>query len=284
MDNLIGKYTWFKTGGPAKALLKFKSIEELQAFLQENKEKYLVLGAGSNLIVNDLGFDGYIIRTQHFLRKITLMDNNIIEVEAGVSDLNLAQFAANNNIQGFEFLCTIPGTVGGAIRMNAGCLGKEVKHILLEVTCLNERGQIVTLTNEACNFKYRCSSINEKWIIIKGRFQGQLGVKSDILHTMNTMFHQKDVTQPIGIPSVGSVFKNPPGTFAWKVIDKAQFRGYRHKSVMVSFKHTNFIIHNDRYEGQVKSEDFVELTEIIKEKVRREQNIPLELEVKVVAF
>jgi UDP-N-acetylmuramate dehydrogenase len=282
IDN-IQKYTWFKTGGKAKEILQIYSIEELQNFLKNNKEKYYILGAGSNVIMSDEGFNGVIIRTQSFLRKIQLLDPYTIEVQAGVSDLTCANFAANNNISGLEFLCTIPGTIGGAIKMNAGCFKKEVKDILVNVTCLTNKGEIVVLNNQDCHFAYRYSSIPENWIIISGIFQGNQGDSNIIIEYMDKMFEIKNSTQPIGVPSVGSVFKNPPNTQAWVLIDLAGFRGFKHKSVMVSDKHTNFILHNPDYIN-IKSQDFIELTEIIKEKVLKDFNILLSLEVQIIDY
>lgn len=285
MTNLIKKYTWFKTGGPAKNILKVKSISELQDFLKNNvnNEKYYVLGAGSNVIMDDEGFNGWIIRTQQ-LRRITLLDKDTIEAEAGVTDINLSNFAANNNIIGFEFLCSIPGTVGGAIRMNAGCLGRETQQILVSVNCLNSKGELITLYNKECGFIYRNSDIPNDWIIVSGIFKGEFitNSKETTVAKMDEMFTRKNETQPIGIPSVGSVFTNPLPLSAWTLIDKSGFRGYKHKSVMVSEKHSNFIIHNPDFQGEPKSIDFIELTDLIKAKVLADSNVRLELEAKVV--
>jgi UDP-N-acetylmuramate dehydrogenase len=284
MSNSLKKYTWFKSGGEAKNILKVSSIGELQEFLKFNKEKYMVLGSGSNVIMNDEGYDGTIIRTQ-YLRKLQLLDEKTIYGEAGVTDINLANFAANNNICGFEFLCSIPGTIGGAIRMNAGCLNRETKDILVSASCLTDKGELITLSNSECGFSYRHSNIAENWIIVGGTFRGEFikDSKEILMKTMEEMFRKKDESQPIGIPSVGSVFKNPLPHSAWFLIDQAGFRGYKHKSVMVSDKHTNFIIHNPEHMGEVKSQDFVELTQMIKEKVFEKTLIHLELEAKIIS-
>lgn len=286
--NNLKKYTWFKTGGEAKNIIKIRNIFELKNFLKKNyetnKEKYLVIGAGSNILFSDEGFNGTIIRTQ-LLRNITLINKDTIEVEAGVTDLNLAKFAAENNIRGFEFLSTIPGTIGGGIFMNAGCLGREIKDILVSVKCINEKGEEIILTNEECKFNYRHSNIPKNYIIVSGIFKGdfQENISSELLNIIEEMFIKKNNNQPLGIPSVGSVFKNPTPFHAWELIHKSGFRGYKHKTVMMSEKHTNFIIHNPDYE-EAKTQDFIELTNIIKEKVFKEQNIQLELEVQIIDY
>jgi UDP-N-acetylmuramate dehydrogenase len=285
--NKLKEHTWFKTGGEAKKIIKITKIDELKNFLttnyHENKEKYLVIGAGSNILINDRGFDGTVIKTQ--LRKIILLNKDTIYAEAGATDFNLAKFAAENNIRGFEFLSTIPGTIGGGIFMNAGCLGREIKDILVSATVLNEKGEENTLTNEECNFSYRHSGIPKGYIIVSGIFTGiyEENSSNELLNTIEDMFTRKNDTQPLGIPSVGSVFKNPYPFHAWEVIDKSGFRGYKHKSVMISEKHTNFIIHNPDYD-EAKTEDFLELVNIIKKKVLEEQGVDLKLEVQVIDY
>lgn len=280
----IASYTWFKTGGPVKAIFKPTSIALLQDFLKKNKDPYLVIGAGSNIMVSDKGFDGTLILTNR-LRKIEYKEDNLIYAEAGVLDLNLANYAANINLTGLEFLTTIPGTVGGAIRMNAGCNGSSVMDCLIEAICLTEKGELITLKNVECGFAYRHSTIPKKWIIVGGVFKGQAGPGvQKIKDLMEEMFVIRGKKQPIGIPSVGSVFKNPLPHSAWELIDKAGLRGYRHGTVMVSQLHSNFIVHNDlnSEEETIKSSDFLELVEIIKKAVWQMHQIQLETEVVII--
>jgi UDP-N-acetylmuramate dehydrogenase len=283
--NELKAHTWFKTGGEAKKIIKIKNENELKEFLKNNEEKYLVIGAGSNILIDDKGFNGTIIKTQ-FLRKINLLNKDTIYVEAGVTDFNLAKFAADNNIRGFEFLSTIPGTIGGGIFMNAGCLGREIKDILVSVKVINKKGEEIILTNEECGFSYRHTNLLKEYIIISGVFKGVYEENSsqELLTTIDNMFEKKNISQPLGIPSVGSVFKNPYPLHAWEVIDKSGFRGYKHKSVMMSEKHTNFIIHNPDYTEETKTEDFLELVNIIKKKVFEEQGVVLNLEVQIIDF
>lgn len=281
--DFLKKYTWFKTGGRANQILKVNSIEDLQSFLSDNQEPYYVLGAASNVMMDDRGFNGTIIRTT-FLRRIKKLNECYIEAEAGISDLNLSNFAAKNHITGFEFLCSIPGTVGGAIRMNAGCFGKEIKDLVVSVKCLKEKGDIIDLNKEECGFVYRGSAIPKNWIVVSAIFKGDRGCEEQIFADMNKMFLEKEKSQPIGVPSVGSVFKNPLPRSAWQVVDEAGFRGYKYKSVMVSEKHTNFIVHNPEYEGEVSSKDFLELVELIKSQVLEKLGILLVLEVKVIDY
>lgn len=283
--NYLKDHTWFKTGGEAHKIIKIKNINELKEFLKNNKNKYLVIGAGSNILIDDKGFNGTVIKTQ-FLRKITLLDNNTIEAEAGVTDFNLAKFAAENNIKGFEFLSTIPGTIGGGIFMNAGCLGREIQHILVSVKSINNKGEEIILTNEKCGFSYRHSNIPKDYIIVSGIFKGifQENSSEELLNIIEGMFARKNQCQPIGIPSVGSVFKNPDNFHAWELIDKSGFRGYKHKSVMMSEKHTNFIIHNLDYKGEPQTKDFLELVNIITKKVLIDSGIHLELEVQIIDY
>lgn len=280
---LIKKYTWFKTGGIVKNFLKPKNIEDLKNFLLNNSEKFLILGAGSNILISDEGFNGTIIRSQLFLKKIFFVSPLIIYVEAGILDNYLSIFAANHSIANFEFLYTIPGTIGGAIRMNAGCFGREIKDILISVTCLNEYGKEVTLTKEECGFTYRNSKIPKNFIILNCLLQGELGEKQKIFNYMKFLEEEKEKNQPIGIPSLGSVFKNPLPFFAWKLIDEIGFRGFQYKSVMISSKHTNFIVHNPNYNIEnILSNDFIFLTKLVQEKVLEKFSISLELEVQII--
>jgi UDP-N-acetylmuramate dehydrogenase len=287
-EKLLKNHTWFKTGGIANSIVKIKDIEELKTIIKNhyiNKKKYFVLGAGSNVLMDDKGFNGTIIKTQ-LLRKIKLIDKDIIEAESGVIDLNLANFASQNNIEGLEFLSTIPGTIGGAIVMNAGCLGKEVKDILISCKCINEKGEEVIFNRHEINFQYRNSYIPSNYVVVSGIFKGTFieGSSQKLKNSINEMFQIKEKNQPIGIASVGSVFKNPLPLHAWEVVNKSNFRGYKYKSVMVSEKHTNFIVHNPDYNEEIQTKHFVELTNIITQKVLKEQNIQLELEVKIVPF
>lgn len=277
-NNYISNYTWFKTGGMARNIFRPKSLEEMVNFFKNNKDPYLIIGAGSNIMVSDDGFDGTVILTSR-LRAIKLLDNHQIYCESGVMGLVLAKFAGQHSISGLEFLSTIPGTIGGNIRMNAGCNGKSIMNCLIETMCLKPSGEIVTLKMEECGFGYRYSAIPKNWFILSGVLQGHQGNKEKILNTIESMFVDREKRQPIGIPSVGSTFKNPLPHFAWKVIEDAGFRGYKHKSVKVSEKHCNFITHNEDYTQEVKTEDFLELVEIIKKKVLEISNIQLELEV-----
>jgi UDP-N-acetylmuramate dehydrogenase len=287
-ENLLKNHTWFKTGGAANSIAKIKNIEELKNLMKDhyiNNKKYFILGAGSNVLMDDKGFNGTVIKTQ-FLRKIKLLDKDLIEADAGVTDYNLANFASENNIEGFEFLSTIPGTIGGGIFMNAGCLGREIKDIFVSCKCINEKGEEIILNKNQIDFQYRYSSIPTNYIIVSGIFKGNYVKDSStkLKEIINNMFQIKETNQPIGIPSVGSVFKNPLPFQAWEVVSKSNFRGYKYNSVMVSEKHTNFIVHNPYYNGEIKTEDFIQLTNIIKKKVLEEQNIKLELEVKFVSY
>lgn len=276
----LKNFTWFKTGGAPLGYFRPSNIEELSNFIKEKHKEnipILFLGNGSNVIIRDSGFKGWVIRTNTCLRKIFLKSETIIEVEAGVNDYVLADFALQHSLSGFEYLHTIPGTVGGAIKMNSGCYGQETKDILLEAHCINEQGELIILSNKDCNFSYRKSFIPHNWIIVKGVFQGIKKASEDISATMQDFENRRNSTQPINSRTAGSTFKNPLPYKAWELIKSSGANTIRIGDACMSSLHCNFMIN----EGHATSKDLEILGNKIIEEVKNKHNITLEWEIHI---
>ncbi|OED45409.1 UDP-N-acetylenolpyruvoylglucosamine reductase [Rickettsiales bacterium (ex Bugula neritina AB1)] len=273
-------FTWFKTGGKPLGYFRPNNINELCNFIaKKNKENIpiLFLGNGSNVIIRDGGINAFVIRTSNCLKKISLIDENTIEAEAGVQDRFLADFALQNSLSGFEYLHTIPGTVGGAIKMNSGCYNQETKDIIFEVHCINERGEIIILNNKECGFSYRYSNIPNNWIIIKGIFKGIKKNKQDILKKMENFEKQRNATQPIGSRTAGSTFKNPLPLKAWELIKSSNAHEITCGDAVISSLHNNFMINKNN----ATSLDLETLGNKIIEKVFEKYKIKLEWEIHI---
>ncbi len=275
------KHTTFKVGGEAKVLVTPKNIEEIKEIIKTLKEDnipYYVIGKGSNLLVRDEGFNGVIVKISNQLSKVEVDDTKIY-VEAGCSFIKLSKIAYENGLTGLEYAYGIPGTVGGAIAMNAGAYGGEVKDNILNATVLNENGEIVLLNKEELNLSYRKSIVSEKDIIVlDATFELKKANKETIKETMNNNNKLRAEKQPIDKRSAGSTFKRPKDNFAGKLIMDAGLSGYSVGGAMVSSKHCGFIVN----ENEATATDLLKLIEDVKKVVNDKFDIMLELEVKVI--
>lgn len=277
----LNHLTWFKVGGPAEFLFKPKNELELAEFVAENHKQsegqlaLTVIGAGSNIIVRDGGIKGVVVKLGQGFTDIELTGDQLI-VGAGCLNFNLAKFCLANNISGFEFLIGIPGTIGGGVVMNAGSYGSEFKDIVLAATCIDKQGNIITLLNEEIGFKHRSSNLPPELIVTKVIFKIVKNSQEYIMHKMNEITAKRSATQPIKERTGGSTFVNPLNCKAWELIDKAGFRGYRHKGAFMSDLHCNFMINA----GEASASDLEELGEIIKEGVFKQSGVMLEWEIK----
>lgn len=224
-DYNIGKQTWFRTGGNAKIFIIIENPVELEIVLNEiNHDNFYIIGSGSNLLVRDKGYNGTIIKLGKGFNHIELEDGQL-EVGASILDINLSNFALRNGISGFEFFSGIPGSVGGAIKMNAGCFGSETKDNLTKIEIFTDKYVKKIINKDEINFKYRSSNIKNNEIISKAFFNIDLGEINKIKKKMEEIKKQRLLTQPIKNKTSGSTFKNPNKLYAAKLIEEAGCKG-----------------------------------------------------------
>ena len=274
----LRNHTTFKVGGEADAFLSVKTQEELIKAVQLCRQKnvpYFILGNGSNLLVSDKGFRGLIISIGREMAQITL-DGNRITAQAGALLSTVAQTAAKNSLTGMEFASGIPGSIGGAMVMNAGAYDGEMKMIVETVTVLTEEGEIRTLSNEEMEFGYRASRLKkEKEIVLSVTVLLAEGDKAAILEKMNDFAARRREKQPLEYSSAGSTFKRPEGMFAGKLIMDAGLRGYTVGGAQVSEKHCGFVINKDK----ATADEIYTLIHNVQAKVKEVSGVTLEPEV-----
>ena len=275
----LSRITWFKTGGPADILFDPFNIYDLSHFLKQLPPSIpvQVIGAGSNIIVRDGGIRGVIIRLGSGFSSLYASNNNLFAGSA-LLDMQVAQFAAKQNIGGFEFLSGIPGTIGGAIAMNAGAYGREMANLIKYVVAVGRDGTIRTLTNQEMKFCYRGNKLNEFFIFTGAMMAGYQSDKQNILEQINTIQNNRQQSQPTNQKTAGCTFKNPEGLSAWKLIDSAGCRGMQMGGAQISDKHCNFIINN----GTATAADLEKLGNKVKDIVKQKHNIALEWEIKII--
>ena len=294
LENIISKdliktnepmknHTSFKIGGPAEIYIKITSIEELQKVLEFAKKeniKITILGNGSNVLVSDKGIKGIVIKTN--LKEINIENKDSKNVEVTVNDAVpigfLAQKFLKEEITGFEELSGIPGTIGGAILMNAGAHGKEIKDIVTEVIAMDYNGKIFNFTNEEAEFTYRHSKFsNGEYIILQAKMLLQKGSKEEIKAKMDEYAQYRKEKQPIEYPSAGSTFKRGTDFITAKLIDEAELKGYSIGGAKVSEKHAGFIINT----GDATAKDVLDLAKYVTDKVYEKFGKKIEFEIKI---
>jgi len=275
----LANITWLKVGGRAECLFIPKDIEDLSYFLKYiNIETQInVFGRLSNVLIRDGGISGITILIPASFSKLEIKNKNKIIAGSGLLDKNLSYFACNNNISGFEFLSGIPGNIGGAIAMNAGCYGSETKDIVDEILILERNGDLKTYNKSDINFFYRNSSIKKNQIIVEATFSGKQEDKSVIKDKMLNIKNMRGNSQPLKLATGGSTFKNPHGLKAWDLIRTSGLSGYKIGGAMISPKHNNFLINI----GGASAKDFEELGEFVIYKVEKEFGIKLEWEIRL---
>lgn len=273
----LDKVTWFQVGGPADVLFKPDDEEDLMAFLANTPEDIPVfaLGVGSNLLVRDGGFRGVILRLGRKFVGMEVLDNNQIRVGAGALDLNVSKFAAENGLSGAEFLSGIPGSIGGALRMNAGAYGGEMKDILIEATAIDRQGKKHVLTNADMGFSYRHSDVPGDWIFTEALLQLAPGDATEIAAKMKQIAESREGSQPIKSRTGGSTFANPDGKKAWELIDAVGCRGYQIGGAQISEKHCNFLINT----GDATAADLEAIGEEARRRVKDQFDTELRWEI-----
>ena len=278
-DYPLKEFTYTKVGGPVDYLVFPRNKYELLRIVKlANREEipWMVLGNSSNIIIRDGGVRGFVIMF-NYLNHISV-DGYMIEAEAGANLIQTTHIALHHSLSGFEFACGIPGSVGGAVFMNAGAYGGEIGHVLESCTILTKEGEIKTLDNRNMRFGYRHSAIQETGdIIISAKFSLKPGDYQLIEQEMKRLTHLRELKQPLEYPSCGSVFKRPPGHFAGQLISEADLKGYRIGGVEVSTKHAGFMV--NRYDGTAA--DYEQLIQDVIQRVEEHAGVRLEPEVRI---
>lgn len=281
IDEPMRKHTNFKIGGNADVFVIAKNIEEIKCVIKFSKENNIlltILGNGSNVLVSDKGIRGIVLQVGTKEIKIEKQKNALVEVEAGVMLGALAQVLLKQSISGFEFAAGIPGSIGGAIRMNAGAYGGEMKDIVKNVTVLNEKGEINILTNEECEFSYRHSRFtNSKEIVIKVTLELPLGDEAEIKAKMDEYDQSRREKQPLNLPSAGSTFKRGSDFITAKLIDECGLKGYTSGDAQVSTLHAGFVVNL----GNATAQDVLNVVNHVKQVVLEKTGKQIELEVEL---
>ena len=281
IDEPMRKHTNFKIGGNADVFVIAKNIEEIKCVIKFSKENNIlltILGNGSNVLVSDKGIRGIVLQVRTKEIKIEKQKNALVEVEAGVMLGALAQVLLKQSISGFEFAAGIPGSIGGAIRKNAGAYGGEMKDIVKDVTVLNEKGEINVLTNEECEFSYRHSRFTDsKEIVIKVTLELPLGNEAEIKAKMDEYDQSRREKQPLNLPSAGSTFKRGSDFITAKLIDECGLKGYTSGDAQVSTLHAGFVVNL----GNATAQDVLNVVNHVKQVVLEKTGKQIELEVEL---
>lgn len=273
----LSKVTWFQVGGPADVLYRPADVADLAAFLKNTPEDIplFTLGVGSNLLVRDSGYRGVVIRLGQGFSSIELEAGNRLRVGAGAIDLHVARFAADNSLEGAEFLCGIPGGIGGALRMNAGAYGAEISDIFVEATALDRQGNLHRMSSDEMGFSYRHCDIPSDWIFTEAVLQLRPGNPDEIKSRMAEISQSREETQPVKSRTGGSTFANPEGHKAWQLVDAVGARGLTQGAAQISEKHCNFLINN----GGASAADIEAVAEEARRRVFAEHDILLRWEI-----
>ena len=272
---------WFRAGGPAEILFRPADAADLATFLAARPEdlRLTVIGVGSNLLVRDGGIPGVTVRLSAGFGKVEAQGTRV-RAGAAALDAAVARTAADAGIAGLEFLRGVPGTIGGALKMNAGCYGHEIKDIFVEAQALDARGNVMRLTPADMAFVYRKAQVRDELIFTEALFEGTLDKPDAIRARMEELNANREASQPVRSKTGGSTFKNPPGRKAWELIDQAGCRGLRVGDAQVSEKHANFLINL----GEAKAADIEKLGEDVRARVKANSGIELEWEIKRVGL
>ena len=278
----LKKKNWFNIGGKAKLFFNANELKDLIEFLKilNNREKIYIIGAGSNTLITDEVYDGVIIKLGKNFSRLSLLNSNIIISGTAVLDKKLAEYAAENSISGFEFLACIPGTIGGGLRMNAGCFGKEIKDILVSIQAVDKNGNILSIPAKEINFDYRNNNLSDNLIFLSASFIGEKKDTQKILGTMSKLKDKKDNNQPTKIKTSGSTFKNPKDKTkkkVWELIKESVPPNISFGDACISGKHSNFFVNK----GNATFNDMKKLINYVEKSVFKKTGINIEKEIKI---
>jgi UDP-N-acetylmuramate dehydrogenase len=272
----LADFIWFRTGGAAQYLVRPADVDDLAAFLRALPATMPVLpvGVGSNLIVRDGGVAGVVIRLPKSFAQVRV-EGEIVEAGAGAMGISVASAARDNARAGLEFLRGIPGTIGGAVRMNAGAYGREISDCLIDATVVHRNGRVETLVAADLGFRYRHSGLEDGAVVVSARLMTRAGDKAEIAAEMDRIAAEREASQPLRSRTGGSTFKNPLGGKAWALVDAAGCRGLRLGGAQVSEKHTNFLLNT----GGATSAEIEALGEEVRRRVMGHAGVMLEWEI-----
>jgi UDP-N-acetylmuramate dehydrogenase len=273
----LAPLVWFKSGGAADWLFEPKDLADLQAFLRDLDPAVpvMALGLGSNLIVRDGGWPGVVVRLGKAFAKVSKITNLTLECGGGASGILVSSTARDTGIAGLEFLRSIPGTVGGFVRMNGGAYGGEVKDVLIDCDVVLRDGSLHSLPVADLHYTYRHSELPDGAIVVAARFRGRAGNSADIQAEMDRISASREASQPLRSKTGGSTFKNPDGHKAWALVDAAGCRGLTIGGAQVSEKHCNFLINT----GAATSADIEALGDEVRRRVKDKSGVELEWEI-----
>ena len=278
----LKKRNWFNIGGKSKVFFKAENLKELINFLKKinNEEKIFIIGAGSNTLISDNLFDGVVIKLSKNFNNVSQLGKDIIIAGSGVLDKSLSDFAMNNNLSGFEFLSCIPGTIGGGIRMNAGCFGREFKDILLSIQAIDKMGNLKTILSKDIKFQYRKNNLPDDLIFLSASFKGRKSESVKIHNEMIKLQLEKEKNQPTKIKTSGSTFKNPVSQTdrkVWELIKESVPLDKSFGDAYISKKHCNFFINKEK----ATFVDMKRLIDFVAQSVLEKTGISLEKEIKI---
>lgn len=275
---VLADLTWFRVGGPAEVLFTPADEADLAAFIKAAPKDIpiYVIGVASNLLVRDGGMPGVVIRLGKGFGDVKIEDGHKVRAGTAALDVRVARAAADHSIDGLTFLRGIPGSIGGALRMNGGAYGGETKDVLVEARAVDRAGNIHVLSNKDMRYTYRHCGASEDLIFTEALFQGRAGNKDEIIAAMDKITSSREATQPIKSRTGGSTFKNPPNNKSWQLIDKAGMRGFAVGPAKVSEMHCNFLIN----EGGATAAQIEELGETVRKRVKETSGIDLDWEIK----
>ena len=276
----LKKLNWFNIGGYTKIYFKPNTLQDLIEFLKLSKdeENFFVIGAGSNVLFKDDIYEGIVIKLSKNFSRISLLNENTIIAGSGVLDKTLSEFAAENNLGGFEFLSCIPGTIGGGIRMNSGCFGREFKDILISVQAINRSGEVLTISAKDIIFDYRSCNLSKDLTFLSASFKGNKKKKEQIKEEIKDLKIKKEKAQPTRVKTGGSTFKNPikqTDKKVWEIIKKSIPNDLQFGDAIVSDKHANFFVNK----GNASYKDMKKLIDFVREAVKHKTGINLDLEI-----
>ena len=278
----LKKTNWFNIGGKAKVYFKPDNLSDLALFLKKfgTKEKIYVLGAGSNTLISDKIFDGVVIKLGKNFSNISILPNGIIIAGSACLDKKLSDFALLNAVGGFEFLACIPGSVGGGLKMNAGCFNREFKDILVSIQAIDRNGRVLTLPANKIMFEYRNNDLPENLIFLSASFKGHNKDKDKIKNEVIVLKNKKDSTQPTKIRTSGSTFKNPINQSdkkVWELIKESVPDNLSFGDACISDKHSNFFVNKNN----ASFNDMIKLINFVEEEVKKKTGVVLEKEIKI---
>ena len=281
IDEKLSNYSWFNIGGPADIFFKPENVEDIIFFLEKIKpQKITIIGAGSNTLIRDGGIKGITIKLSSAFSYTKLHSKNIIEVGAATPDKKAADFAMKNSLAGLEFLACIPGSIGGAVRMNTGCYGDDISKILHSIEAIDIKGNPKEILAKDIKFSYRGTNIEENLIITSVKLIGKYCMKQKIEDKQKAMVERKKNSQPSQIKTCGSTFKNPKNKKAWELIKESNCENFKVGSAKISEKHCNFFVNN----GNTTSKDLEKLINKVKQAVYKKTKINLKLEIKIIGY